>query len=58
MMQWALGFLVVAIIAAVFAFGGIATGIASVAKIAFFLFIALFIISMVINIMRGLKPNT
>ena len=39
MLGWALTFLVVAIIAAVFGFGGIAAASASIAKIIFFIFL-------------------
>jgi uncharacterized membrane protein YtjA (UPF0391 family) len=39
-------FLLVAIIAAVFGFGGIAVGAAEIAKILFFVFVVLFVISL------------
>ena len=41
MLSWALTFLVLALIAAMFGFGGIAAGAASIAKILFFLFLVL-----------------
>ena len=47
MLRWTVIFLVVAIIAAVFGFGGIAVGAASIAKILFFIFIVLFLLSMI-----------
>jgi uncharacterized membrane protein YtjA (UPF0391 family) len=39
MLRWAWAFLIVALIAAVFGFGGIASGAASIAKILFYLFL-------------------
>jgi uncharacterized membrane protein YtjA (UPF0391 family) len=53
MLSWALTFFVLAIIAAIFGFGGIASGAASIAKILFVLFIVLFIVSMIANAVRG-----
>ena len=47
MLYWALMFFIVAVIAAVLGFGGIATGLASIAKILFFVFLVLFIISLI-----------
>ena len=49
MLRWAAIFLVIAIIAAVFGFGGIAAGAASIAKILFFLFLVLFIGAMILG---------
>ncbi|MBD3316579.1 MAG: DUF1328 domain-containing protein [Chitinivibrionales bacterium] len=53
MLGWALSFLVIALIAAVFGFGGIASAAAGIAKILFFVFLALFIISLIMNMARG-----
>lgn len=47
MLGWALLFLVVALIAAVLGFGGIAAGATWIAKILFFVFLILFIVSLV-----------
>jgi uncharacterized membrane protein YtjA (UPF0391 family) len=47
MLRWTVTFLIIAIIAAVFGFGGIAAGAASIAKILFFVFIVLFLISLI-----------
>ncbi len=52
MLYWALLFLVVAIIAAVFGFGGIAAGATSIAKILFFVFLVLFIVSLLFGGIR------
>jgi uncharacterized membrane protein YtjA (UPF0391 family) len=46
MLWYAWVFLLVAIIAAVFGFGGIAVGAAEIAKILFFVFVVLFVISL------------
>jgi uncharacterized membrane protein YtjA (UPF0391 family) len=53
MLGWALTFLVVAIIAAVFGFGGIASASAGIAKILFFIFLVLFVVGLVISMVRG-----
>jgi uncharacterized membrane protein YtjA (UPF0391 family) len=46
MLSWALTFFVLALIAAVFGFGGIAAASAGIAKVLFFVFLVLFIISL------------
>ncbi len=53
MLSWSLTFFIVALIAAVFGFTGIATGAASIAKILFFLFLVLFLISLILPRFRG-----
>ncbi|MBT1703526.1 DUF1328 domain-containing protein [Chryseosolibacter indicus] len=45
MLRWSVIFFVIAIIAAIFGFGGIAEGAADIAKILFFIFLALFVIA-------------
>jgi uncharacterized membrane protein YtjA (UPF0391 family) len=47
MLSWALTFLIIALIAAVFGFGGIYVAAAGIAKILFFVFVVLFVISLV-----------
>jgi uncharacterized membrane protein YtjA (UPF0391 family) len=56
MLYYALVFFIVAIIAAVFGFGGIATASAGIAKVLFFIFLILFIVSLVAGGMRGRPP--
>lgn len=46
MLRWTITFLVVALIAALFGFGGIAAGAAGIAKILFFIFLILFVLSL------------
>ncbi|MFG1180631.1 DUF1328 domain-containing protein [Xanthobacter versatilis] len=52
MLSWAVTFLVVALIAAVLGFGGIAGTAIEIAKIIFFVAIVLFVISAVAGLMR------
>lgn len=52
MLKWAAIFFVIALIAAVFGFGGIAAGATEIAKILFFLFIAIFVIALIMGVMR------
>jgi len=49
MLRYAVIFFVVAIIAALFGFGGIATGAASFAKILFFIFLAVAVVSLLFS---------
>jgi len=53
MLGWALGFFILAIIAAALGFGGIAGASAGVAKILFFVFLALLVITFVARAVRG-----
>jgi uncharacterized membrane protein YtjA (UPF0391 family) len=52
MLYYALVFLLIAILAAVFGFGGIAIVSAGVAKILFFVFIVLFLVSLITHMSR------
>jgi len=52
MLGWALTFLVVALIAAVFGFGGIAVASAGIAKLLFFVFLVLFAVSLIASLFR------
>ena len=53
MLYWAAIFFVVAIIAAAFGFGGLAAGAAGLAKILFFIFVILFVVSLLAGLLRG-----
>jgi uncharacterized membrane protein YtjA (UPF0391 family) len=57
MLGWALTFLVVALIAAILGFGGIAGFAVEIAKIIFFVAIVLFAISAIIGLTRGRAPT-
>ncbi|HYG62986.1 MAG TPA: DUF1328 family protein [Thermoanaerobaculia bacterium] len=52
MLRWALIFLIVALVAAVFGFGGIAAGAADVARILFYLCLAVFAVSLGMGLRR------
>ncbi|MFZ2316127.1 MAG: DUF1328 domain-containing protein [Gammaproteobacteria bacterium] len=52
MLRWVLIFLVVAIIAAVFGFGGVAAQATDIAKILFYIFLILFIVSLIMSLIR------
>ncbi len=56
MLGWAVTFLVIALIAALFGFGGIASASAGIAQIIFFVFIALFVIALIMRAVRGRPP--
>ncbi len=56
MLGWALIFLVIAIIAAIFGFGGIAGTAAGIAQVLFYIFIAIFVISLLFGLARGRRP--
>jgi uncharacterized membrane protein YtjA (UPF0391 family) len=57
MIGWALTFLLVALVAAVFGFGGIAGTAVEIAKLIFFVAIVLFAISAVVGLLRGRSPT-
>jgi len=52
MLYYALVFFIIAIVAAVFGFGGIAAGAVEIAKVLFFIFLVLFVISLVVGLLR------
>jgi uncharacterized membrane protein YtjA (UPF0391 family) len=52
MLRMALGFFVVALIAAVLGFSGIALAMAGIAKILFYIFLVLFLVSLVGHLIR------
>lgn len=53
MLNWAIGFLIVALIAAVLGFGGIAGAAIGFAKILFFIFVVLFAVTLATHVVRG-----
>lgn len=56
MLSWAISFLVLALIAAVLGFGGVAAVSIEIAQILFVVFLALFIISAVMHVVQGRNP--
>ena len=57
MLRWAAVFFIIAIIAGVFGFGGIASGAADIARVCFFLFVVIFLVSLVWGLMTGRRPR-
>lgn len=57
MLGWAITFLIVALVAAVLGFGGIAGVAVEAAKIIFFVAIVLFLISAIFGLVRGRRPT-
>lgn len=53
MLYWAAVFLVIALVAAVFGFGGIAASAAGIAKILFYIFVAVFVITLLLGVFRS-----
>ncbi len=53
MLTWAVAFFIIAIVAAIFGFGNIAAGATSIAQILFFVFLVLFVLSLVASLVRG-----
>ncbi len=56
MLNWALTFFILAIIAAVLGFGGIAGTLAGAAKLLFFALLILFAVSLIANVVSGRRP--
>lgn len=52
MLGWTITFLIIALIAAAFGFGGIAVAAAGIARILFFVFLVLFVVSLLSGLMR------
>lgn len=57
MLGWALAFFIVAVIAAVFGFGNIAAGAATIAQVLFVIFLVLFVLSLIFGLVRRGKTN-
>jgi uncharacterized membrane protein YtjA (UPF0391 family) len=58
MLRWAFLFLVVALIAALFGFGGIASAAAGIAKVLFFIAIAIFVVMVMLGMAVGRKVTS
>ena len=52
MLNYAVTFLVIALVAALFGFTGIAAGAVEIAKVLFFIFIVLFVVSLIMGLTR------
>ena len=53
MIRWAIGFFVIALLAALLGFTGVAIAFAGIAKILFYIFIVLFVITLAGHLFRG-----
>jgi uncharacterized membrane protein YtjA (UPF0391 family) len=56
MLGWAIFFFLVAILAAIFGFGGVAATASQIGQIIFFVFVVLFIATLVVHLVRGRGP--
>ncbi|MBM3559929.1 MAG: DUF1328 domain-containing protein [Alphaproteobacteria bacterium] len=56
MLTWAIGFFIIALIAAVLGFGGLASAASGIAQVLFFLFLIAFAISLVVHVARARTP--
>ncbi len=52
MLYYAVVFFIIAIVAGLFGFGGIAAGASSIAQVLFFIFIVLFLVSLIAGLIR------
>ena len=57
MLSWAITFFLLAIVAAIFGFGGLAGTFAVAAKVLFAAFVVLFFVTLVANLVSGKKTN-
>ena len=57
MLRWAMTFLIIALIAALLGFGGIAGTASSIAVMLFWVFVVLFALSLVVSLVTGKKPS-
>ena len=57
MLSWVVTFLIIALVAGLLGFGGIAGASIEIAKIVFFVAIVLFAVSALIGLMRGGRPT-
>ena len=57
MLRWAVTFLIIAIIAALLGFGGIAGTAIGIAQILFYIFLVLFLVALLIGLLGGRSPK-
>ena len=57
MLRWALIFLVIALVAAALGFTGVYVAAAGIAKLLFYVFLVLFVVSLVMHLARGRGPT-
>ena len=56
MLSWSLAFFILAIVAGIFGFGGIAAGATGIAQLLFVFFLVIFGVSLVWGLVTGRKP--
>ena len=57
MLYWAAVFLITAIIAGVLGFGGLAAEAAFIARVLFYIFLIVFVVSLIMGLMHGPRPR-
>jgi uncharacterized membrane protein YtjA (UPF0391 family) len=57
MLNWAFSFLILALVAAFLGFGGLAMVSVEIARLIFFIFITLFIVACIMQVLRGKTPS-
>ena len=57
MLRWALGFLIVALVAAFMGFGGVASTSMQIAKTLFYVFLVFFLVALVLSLVTGRKKS-
>ena len=57
MLYWSAVFFVIAIVAGIFGFGNISAGATDIARVLFFIFIVIFLISLALGGLRGRGPK-
>jgi uncharacterized membrane protein YtjA (UPF0391 family) len=55
--RWAIVFLVVTLIAGIFAFAGLVLAAAALAKLIFYLFLVLFLLALIAGLLRKARPS-
>lgn len=58
MLRWALGFLVVAIVAAFMGFGGVASASMEIAKTLTYVFLVFFLIALILTLVTGRRNRS
>ncbi len=56
MLYWAVVFFILALVAGLFGFGGLAATAGGIAQILFFIFLVLFLVSLVYSLLTGRRP--
>lgn len=57
MLRWAMGFLLLALVAALFGFGGLAATSAGIAQTLFYLFLLVFLVTLMLGLVSGRRTS-